>query len=187
MTWRHLSHPGAALVAAGAVLLLVATAAPSATARPSLRTKAPGHCREGQLRVREGAAGAATGHIGIPIRFRNRSRRTCSLRGYPGAAGLNKHGKQVTQAKRTKRGFIGGLKPGHKIPTVVLHPGQVASSLIEGTDVPEGNQKHCRVLHGLLVTPPDDQRALHFRHAPPDCSRIQIHPVVRGKDGSQIA
>jgi hypothetical protein len=188
MTSRHLSHPSAAYLAATAAsVLLAATAMPSATAHPSPRANQPGHYRDGQLRVREGGAGAATGHIGIPIRFRNRSHRTCSLRGYPDAAGLNKHGKQVTQAKRTKRGFIGGLKPGHKIPTVVLHPGQVASALVEGTDVPQGTRKHCRELHGLLVTPPNDHRAHHFRDAPPDCSRIQIHPVVKGKDGSQIS
>jgi hypothetical protein len=186
MASRFLHGSAATLATAG--VMLVATATPSATAYPSLRTSSISHCRAGQLRVREGGAGAATGHIGTPIRFHNRSLQTCTLRGYPGAAGLNKHGKQVTQAKRTRRGFIGGLKPGHRIPTIVLHPGQVASSLIEGTDVPQGNQnKPCRELHGLLVTPPNTRRAIHFTDAPPDCSRIQIHPVVRGKDGSQIS
>jgi hypothetical protein len=151
------------------------------------RSTAVSPCHANQLRVREGSAGAATGHIGFPIRFRNHSNQTCSLRGYPGAAGLNKHGKQVTQAKRTKSGFIGGLKPGHKIPTVTLRPGQTAASLIEGTDVPVGKQKHCRELHGLLVTPPNTRRSVHLTHGPPDCTRIEIHPVVRNKDGSQTS
>lgn len=160
---------------------------PGTAAHSSPRLSAVDRCHAGQLRVREGSAGAATGHIGFPIHFRNHSDRTCSLRGYPGAAGLNKHGRQVTQAKRTKRGFIGGLKPGHKIPTIDLKPGQTASALIEGADVPVGNQKHCRGLHGLLVTPPNTRQSVHLTHAPPDCTRIEIHPVVRNKDGSQIS
>ena len=107
MTSRHLSHPGAAvLTMAAASLVLAATCSlPSATAHPSPRANAPSHCREGQLGVHEGGAGAATGHIGIPIRFRNRSHRTCSLRGYPGAAGLNKHGKQVDPGEAHQAGL----------------------------------------------------------------------------------
>jgi hypothetical protein len=143
------------------------------------------HCSYAQLKVKEVSAGAGLGHGGYRLHFRNTSHRVCSLRGYPGAAGLNKHGKQIEQAKRTKTGYIGGVSPGHPIPTVILEPGQQATSVVEGTDVPTAHQKRCRVLHGLLVTPPGDHKSVHVRHAPPDCSRIEIHPVVRNKTGRQ--
>jgi hypothetical protein len=154
-------------------------------ASPVNATSAVPHCQSHQLTVSEGAGGAGLGHVGYPIRLRNRSQATCSVHGYPGVAGLNKHGKQVEQALRTKSGYLGGVKPGHPIPTVILQPHQVASALVEGTDVPSGHQKHCRELHGLLVTPPNDHKAIHLNHAPPDCSRIEVHPVVRGKSGTQ--
>jgi hypothetical protein len=171
------------LLLAGAVAAtaVVPFAAPS-SATP--RTAVP-HCTDSQLRIREGHGDGAAGHVGFAIRFKNHSGTTCSVRGYPGAAGLNKHGKQVVQATRTKRGMIGGLKPGHAIPTVVLKPGHVASAVIEGVDVPVQGHK-CRTLHGLLVTAPNDFDAVHLHSAPPDCDGIQIHPVVKGKTGSQL-
>jgi hypothetical protein len=142
------------------------------------------HCTDGQVRVREGRSDGGAGHIGIRIHFKNHSSVTCSVRGYPGAAGLNKHGRQVEQAKRTRRGMVGGLKPHHKIPTVSLAPGEVATAVVEGSDVPVNNHR-CRTLHGMLVTPPNDFTAVHVKHAPPDCDGIQIHPVIKGKTGSQ--
>lgn len=171
-------------VAAVAGMLGVVVAPVSLTFPAGATTGIP-HCGIHQLRVSEGSGDAGLGHVGYPVRFRNRSQTACSVHGYPGVAGLNKHGKQVEQALRTKNGYLGGVRPGHPIPTVILKPGQVASALVEGTDVPSGHQKHCRVLHGLLVTPPNDRRSVHLKHAPPDCSRIEIHPVVRGKDGTE--
>jgi hypothetical protein len=164
---------------------VLATGSAAVSASATTSTAAVSHCRINQLRVSESAGAAGLGHIGIAIRFRNRSMATCSVHGYPGVAALNKHGKQVQQALRTKNGYLGGVKPGHPIPTVVLGTGDVASALVEGTDVPIGHEKHCRKLHGLLVTPPNTRQAVHLKVAPPDCSRIEVHPVVRGKDGSQ--
>jgi Domain of unknown function (DUF4232) len=171
------------LVTAGA---LAATAIlPLSAAGPVAHAAGVAHCTDSQLKVREGRLNGGAGHIGFPIHFKNHSSTTCSLRGYPGAAGLNKHGKQVVQAKRTRRGMVGGLKPHHPIPTVVLHPGQVASAVVEGSDVPFKNHK-CRTLHGMLITPPNDYTAVHIKQAPPDCSGIEVHPVIKGKSGSEF-
>jgi hypothetical protein len=170
---------------AGVAVGLLGIVAAVSLQLPANATTVIPHCGIHQLRVSEGSGDAGLGHVGISIRFQNRSQTTCSIHGYPGTAGLNKHGKQVEQALRTKNGYLGGVRPGHPIPTVTLEPDQVASALVEGTDVPSGHQKHCRVLHGLLVTPPNDRQSVHLKHAPPDCSRIEIHPVVRGKDGTQ--
>lgn len=185
-------HPGTgpgrvrtlrARVAVGTVGLLAA-ATVGVPAPFSAAAGRPAPCRAHQLQLREGAGGAGLGHIGMPLRFRNRSRVSCTLHGYPVVAGLNRHGRQVEQARRTKSGYLGGVRPGHRIPTVTLRPGRVASALVEGTDVPAGHHTHCRELHGLLVTPPNQRRAVRLRHAPPDCSRIEVHPVVPGKTGT---
>jgi len=165
--------------------VVVASGVPLATPIAATPSTSVSHCTDSQVRVREGRSDGAAGHIGIRIHFKNKSSATCSVRGYPGAAGLNKHGKQVVQAQRTRRGMLGGLKPHHKIPTVVLHSGDVATAVIEGVDVPVKNHR-CRTLHGLLVTPPNLFDAVHLRHAPPDCDGIQIHPVIAGKTGSQF-
>jgi hypothetical protein len=173
-----------ALATTVAAVLVVSAAPLLATGNATATGRAAAHCKDSQLRVREGRADAAAGHIGFRLRFHNSGSAPCTLRGYPGAAGLNKHGRQVVQAKRTKRGMLGGLKPGHKIPTVLLRPGRVATAVIEGTDVPTQGH-HCRTLHGLLVTPPNDTAAVYLKHAPPDCDGIQIHPVIKGKTGRQ--
>jgi Protein of unknown function (DUF4232) len=164
----------------------VASAAAPHAAATHVATKHP-RCTYAHLRIHPGKTGAATGHEGFPIHFKNTGKTTCTLHGYPGVAGLNKHGKQVEQAKRTKNGFLGGVKPGHPIPTVVLKPGHVAAALLEGTDNPVGPQKRCREFHAILVTPPNAKKSTEFSETPPDCTRIEIHPVVHQKDGSQTS
>jgi hypothetical protein len=174
-------------LAIGASLVAAAATTSCANANATTRFGVVSHCTYSQLQIREGRGLAATGHIGYRLHFRNTSSRVCSVRGYPGAAGLNKHGKQVTQARRTPSGFLGGLKPGHTPPTVVLKSGEVATAVIEGVDVNSHGGAGCPTLHGLLVTPPNDRKSVHLKFAPPDCARIQIHPVIRGESGSQTS
>jgi hypothetical protein len=163
--------------------------APVAIATPLLATGAQAtgaapHCRFAQLAVREGRSDSGAGHIMFPIHFRNTSHATCTLYGYPGAAGLNRKGAQVVQATRVKYGYSGGVKAGNPIPLVTLQPGQQGTARIEGSDVPGPNGRPCRELHGLLVTPPNDQRSAHLNDSPPSC-RLQIHPVIKGSSGTQ--
>ena len=65
-------------------------------------------CTGPELAVTPGTSGAAGGHNAITILFTNTSRVTCQLDGYPGVAGLDASGNQVTQAARTASGYLGG-------------------------------------------------------------------------------
>jgi hypothetical protein len=117
--------------------------------------------------------------------FTNESQATCSLSGYPGVAGLDAQGVQVVQAQRTLNGYLGGLPPGTTAPpTVSLAPGQTASAVVEGTDMPLGSATSCPSYPALLVTPPDLTDSVHLEAALPGCSPIQVHPVVPGSSGS---
>jgi hypothetical protein len=175
------------LIASLATVPAIGVAASSAAAVNSAAasTKAvPTHCTDAQLRVTEGHSVAVAGHIMFPIHFRNVSAATCTLHGYPGAAGLDKHGKQAVQAAWVATGYTGGLVPGEPIPYATLKPGALATARVEGSDVPGPKGKACKVLHGLLVTPPNDTAAVLLKHSPPSCG-LQIHPAIVGSSGTQ--
>ncbi len=131
--------------------------------------------------------GVGLGHSGTVLLFRNREREACVLGGYPGVAGLDASGQQVTEAVRTANGYMGGLPIGQTAPPVIeLAAGGTASALVEGTDIPLGAATSCPALAGLLVTPPGSHHSAVLPHlAPGDCSRLEVHPVVAGTNGGE--
>ena len=167
------------------------TTAPTTTAPAGSTAPVVAHsvaaCTGSQIAVTPGQWGGATGHIGGAVLFRNTSRSTCSLYGYPGVAGLDSAGRQEVQATRSPRGFIGGLPTPTSHPrTVVLAPGAVASAVVEGVDVPSGNATSCPSYPSILVTPPGTRSSTHLSLAVPGCGGIQVHPVVAGTSGGQL-
>ena len=159
------------------------TAAPlSSPATEAAATAAA--CHSTDLAVTATPAQSAAGHSGLELHFTDTSGRPCTLEGYPGVAGLDGAGTQVTQAVRTPAGFLGGLGGGaHTPPVVILSPGQEGTAVVEGTDVPSGTTA-CPTLVGLLVTAPNTYHSLPIALAPGDCSGLQVHPVVPGTTGS---
>jgi hypothetical protein len=130
-------------------------------------------------------ASAAAGHQGVVLLFVNNGSTSCVLYGYPGAAGLNASGAQVVQAKRTLTGMMGGLAPGvTALPRITLAPGQTASAVVEGTDVPSGTETSCPTYSSLLVTAPNAKVSVTIPFSLPGCSGLQVHPVVPGTSGS---
>ena len=163
-----------------------ATTAPAGSTAPAVAHGVPA-CTGSQISVTPGQWGGATGHIGGAVLFRNTSRSTCSLYGYPGVAGLDSAGQQEVQATRVARGFIGGLPTPTSHPTtVVLASGAVASAVVEGVDVPSGNATSCPSYPSILVTPPGTRRSTHLALGVPGCGGIQVHPVVPGTSGGQL-
>lgn len=79
----------------------------SGTGSGSART--PG-CTLAHLRVSIHNGDAGSGHWGLVLVFKHDDSGTCVLRRYPGVAGLDASGNQVTQARRTLRGYLGGLQ-----------------------------------------------------------------------------
>jgi hypothetical protein len=112
---------------------------------------------------------------------------TCLLQGYPGVAALDQNDAQVTQARRTPSGYLGGLRdPSGQPPAVNLEPGGVASALVEGTNVPPGGASSCPLYKGVLVTPPDETHSVRLDVTANGCNGLEVHPVVPGEKGSQV-
>lgn len=138
-------------------------------------------CATSQLAVTLHAV-AGLGHGGDVIDFRNRGK-TCALYGYPGVDGLDLHGRVVVSAKRTLRGYLGGLGPGVTEKPVVLGSGQTASAMLEGFNAPKPSAP-CRHYSSLAITPPNETHSLHLASAFSLCYP-QIHPVVPGASGQE--
>ena len=118
--------------------------------------------------------------------FKNASATTCTLRDYPGVALLDAGGRQAAQAVRTMGGYVRVLPPGAGRPIVTLASGQSASAIVEGSDVPVGNQSGCPSYPKLLVTPPNTTRSVTIDIAMPGCVPVQVHPTVPGTKGTLV-
>ncbi|MGH8981438.1 MAG: DUF4232 domain-containing protein [Acidimicrobiales bacterium] len=156
------------------------------TTTSSSTTTAPAvtGCTFAELSVTPGRYGAGLGHEGGAILFKNVGTTACTLTGYPGVAGLSSSGKQVTQAQRTRFGYLGGFRTtSGPLPVVHLQPGATASAFVEGTDVPHGTETSCPSYPALLVTPPTSATSVKITEGLPGCTAIQVHPVVPGNTG----
>lgn len=130
-----------------------------------------------------GGGGAGLGHSGIVLLLRNTGARTCSLRGYPGAALVTASGQEA-DAARTPSGYLGGLKAGSGVdPLVVVGPGRSASALLEGLDATSSGGA-CPTYSTLLVTPPNTTSTFRITRVLSLC-RPEVHPVVPGVSGNQ--
>jgi hypothetical protein len=159
-------------------LALVASGSASRSSSPTVGAMPA--CANADLTVRVGRRGAGLGHVGVTIVFTNGSHHPCTLYGYPGVAGLDITGRQVTQALWTLSGYLGGS---YTKATVRLTPGGRASALIEGTDNPAGTATPCPVFPRLLVTAPNQTRSYVLAASMPGCSPLEVHPVVAGATG----
>jgi hypothetical protein len=138
-------------------------------------------CTGGELIVSLGREGAAAGHVGMPVVFQNIGSASCSLYGYPGVAGLDAAGDQVSQAQRIPAGYLGGTVGAP--PVVILDSGQLASALVEGTDNPLNGATTCVTYSALLATPPNTSTSTQLDVQLPGCSGLEVHPVVMGTTG----
>ena len=159
---------------------------------PGSNDVAAARCQNGQLAVTVLGNGAAAGSVGQVIGFINVSKVACTLTGYPGVAGLDAQGRQVTQAQRQLMGMVGGLANGATTPpAVTLAPRQSASAMVEGSDNPVGTATSCTYYPSLLVTPPNLTQSTKVTIALsgstiagfPGCSSLGVDPVVPGRTG----
>lgn len=164
----------------------------SASTTASTVAVAGSACTDAQISVRPGSYGAATGNVAQVVLFVNVSATTCTLTGYPGAAGLNAAGAQVIQATRRLAGFLGGLQNGQQTPpTVTLAPGATASADVEGGDNPLNGATSCTTYPKLLVTPPNLTQSTAITVGPPGsgitgfpgCAGLSVNPIVPGDSG----
>jgi hypothetical protein len=148
----------------------------SSPSTPSQASGAVRACTSDQIVTDYTPADHGAGQTYIVLRFTNSSQLSCTLQGYPGAAGLNSSGHQLAQAVRTTNGLP--TPP----PTVLLGPHTVASATIHGSDIGSGSAA-CPDFASLLVTPPNTTRSVPVTEALASCS-FQVYPVVAGTQGS---
>ena len=104
-------------------------------------------CHTSELRAAVGRNNPGAGQENFPIVLTNRSARTCTLRGYPGAAFVNASGTQLGPDPRRSTGSPA---------TVTLRPGQSAWAGLTFSN-PEISEAKTARPAGLLITPPDER------------------------------
>jgi Protein of unknown function (DUF4232) len=145
----------------------------------------PGTCGNGQLTVGEQDAGAASGHSGLLLTFKNNGSSPCSVLGYPGAS-LQLPQNTPYNAQRSLQGYLGGdQSPQQTAPLVTIQPGTTVSALLEWVDFPQNGSSTVTAADcagygstALLVTVPNTTASITLT-APTDvCWDFSVHPVV---------
>lgn len=132
-------------------------------------------CLAVNLSVSAGMGSGAAGHIVTPLRFRNTGSVSCTLFGYPGAAGIDSTGAQAAQATRT---------PTPAPALVTLAPGATAVSQMTTTDIPSGNATSCPTWTGVLVTPPNTKESTHLTLSLSGCPGFSVTAVTADASGA---
>lgn len=133
-----------------------------ATGLPFASAWADGHprtrvatCRTAQLRAAHGFSNGAAGSYVTPLRLRNVSRTTCSLKGYPRITLLDGRGHAVLRVRHS-----GGVVA----HTVRLAPGRAAqTSLRTSITSATGDSRDCPSASALRIAPPGESRSLRLR------------------------
>ncbi|MFF9060656.1 DUF4232 domain-containing protein [Streptomyces sp. NPDC101213] len=128
------------------------TAPAAASTAPSpARTAAGGRCHTSELRASVGRNDPGAGQENFPVVLTNASARTCTVRGYPGAAFLDAAGRQLGPDPRRE--------PGSGPVTVTLAPGRSAWAGLTFSN-PEVSGAEAATPTTLVVTPPDERDPL---------------------------
>ncbi|WP_030607452.1 DUF4232 domain-containing protein [Streptomyces achromogenes] len=127
------------------------TTAPSRGTTAAPATPAGGsRCHTSELRASVGRNDPGAGQENFPVVLTNTSGRTCTLRGYPGAAFVTASGGRLgADPRRT---------PGTPV-TVTVRPGQSAWAGLTFSN-PQVSGARAATPAGLLVTPPDERDPL---------------------------
>ncbi|MEU6807969.1 DUF4232 domain-containing protein [Streptomyces sp. NPDC046831] len=126
------------------------TGAGSATAAASSRAAAGTRCHTSELRASVGREDAGAGQENFPLVLTNASGRTCTVRGFPGAAFVDGSGKQLGPDPRRSAGTP---------TTVTLKPGGSAWAGLTFAN-PEVSGARTATPAALLLTPPDERDPL---------------------------
>ncbi|WP_089103438.1 DUF4232 domain-containing protein [Streptomyces hyaluromycini] len=108
-------------------------------------------CHTSELTASVGGNDPGAGQENFPIVLTNKSGRTCTVRGYPGAAFVNAAGTQLGPDPQRESGSTAA--------TVTLKPGQSAWAGLTFSS-PEISGAKTATPAALLVTPPDEKDSL---------------------------
>jgi Domain of unknown function (DUF4232) len=152
----------------------------SATSPSEARVRST--CESSQLSLASDRSGwnatyGAMGQFGEPFTFRNVSRTTCRLTGWPEVQPVV-HG--VVQAAPTTR-VLQNASPSSPVARVTLKPGGTASFEVYGEDWNSSNGTNCPdTTTGFAVTPPNDDASILVSAVEPDCGFLWIAPMIAG-------
>lgn len=107
-------------------------------------------CHTSELGAAVGRNDPGAGQENFPVVLTNKSSRTCTLRGYPGAAFVSASGSQLGPDPRRESGSP---------VTITLKPGQSAWAGLTFSN-PEISEAKTATPAALLVTPPDERDQL---------------------------
>ncbi|MFI1364658.1 DUF4232 domain-containing protein [Streptomyces griseochromogenes] len=111
---------------------------------------AGGRCHTSELRASVGRNNPGAGQENFPVVLTNKSARTCTLHGFPGAAFVNASGSQIGKDPKRESGSPA---------TVTLKPGQSAWAGLTFSN-PEVSGAGTGTPAALVVTPPDERDPL---------------------------
>lgn len=137
-------------------------------------------CGNSALVVTHTPSEGATGHGAFVLLFRNQSKHTCSIYGYPGLDALNAKGHVLAHARRTLRGFAGGASAER---TIVVRPGRFASATVEWLNFNPHTAGPCTFSKSIATTPANTTHTVHFPVSVSIC-QLQVHPTVGGTSGN---
>lgn len=127
------------------------TSASSGSSTSTTSASGSSRCHTSELRANVGGNDPGAGQENFPIVLTNMSGRTCTVRGFPGAAFLNASGTQV--------GANPVRETGGTATTVTLKPGQSAWAGLTFSN-PEISGAKTATPTTLVVTPPDEKDPL---------------------------
>jgi hypothetical protein len=137
-------------------------------------------CGNSSLTVSHLPAQGATGHGSFVLLFKNTSRSTCDVYGYPGLDALNASGHVLAHAQRTLHGFAGGA---HVKRTVTVAPGHFASATVEWMSFDPVTTRSCTFSKSVATTPANTTHTVHLAVSVSVC-KLQVHPTVAGISGN---
>ena len=144
---------------------------------------APKACTSAQLTVTLGERQQAMTQPAIAVIFTNTSATPCTMYGYPGVAGLDAGGHQITQAYRTPQVFMGGAPDGAPTQLTVTSGAQASALIGASADITSGETACPADYAAVLVTPPGAAGSTELPVDLPACSGLAVTPVVPGPTG----
>lgn len=144
------STPSAATTGPGAAPSSAPRATASAGGGTTTSAATGARCHTSQLRASVGGNDPGAGQENFPVVLTNASARTCTLRGYPGAAFVSASGSQLGPDPKRESGSP---------VTITLRPGQSAWAGLTFSNPGISGAKTATPA-ALLVTPPDERDSL---------------------------
>ncbi|MGY6026691.1 DUF4232 domain-containing protein [Streptomyces spinosirectus] len=144
------SHPAAGDTTTNTAAPTSTSTAPAKGASTPAGTTGGGRCHTSELKATVGRNNPGAGQENFPIVLTNTSSRTCTVRGYPGAAFVDGSGRQMGPDPQRSSGTPA---------TVSLAPGRSAWAGLSFSN-PEVSGAHAATPASLLVTPPDERDSL---------------------------